>query len=178
MLPADEPVLSLCEWIVLVLVAERPAHGHPLVVLLGRDGDLGQIWHVHRALVYRSLDRLAKAGLIRPAGEQASDHGPARSLFEVTEAGRAAGGDWLHRPARHNRDIRSELLVKLALLNRRGADPQHLVGAQHDQLVPIADALRERIGAASGFDRTLLLWRYEAASASLRFLEGLMPVSP
>jgi DNA-binding PadR family transcriptional regulator len=178
MLPADEPVLSLHEWIVLVLLTEQPAHGHALVVLLGRDGDLGQIWHVHRALVYRSLDRLTEAGLIRPAGEQTSARGPVRLLFEVTGTGRAAAGDWLHRPARHHRDIRSELLVKLALLDRSGAGSHDLVAAQHDQLAPIADALRDRISTATGFDRTLLLWRYQAASASLRFLEELMPASP
>jgi hypothetical protein len=57
MLPAPEPALSLSEWIVLSVVGEEPSHGNALAILLGRDGELGQIWQVNRAGVYRSLDR-------------------------------------------------------------------------------------------------------------------------
>jgi hypothetical protein len=35
---------------------------------------------------------------------------------------------------------------------------------QREQLVPVG-ALRERLAAASGFDRALALWRYETVSA-------------
>jgi PadR family transcriptional regulator AphA len=173
MLPADEPALSRSEWIVLSLVCEGPTHGHAISGLVGPDGDLGQIWHVVRAVVYRSLDRLSALGLIRSAGEERSPHGPVRSLVEATEAGQAAAGSWQHRPVQHTRDIRSELLVKLALLDRSGSDPHDLLVAQHALMVPIASALRDRIATATGFERTLLLWRYETASTALRFLDAL-----
>jgi DNA-binding PadR family transcriptional regulator len=178
MSPANEPVLSLSEWIVLSLVREGPTHGNALAGLLGRDGGLGRIWHVHRAVVYRSLDRLAVLRLIRSAGEQPSDRGPVRSLVEATGPGREAAVAWQHRPVQHTRDIRSELLVKLALLDRSGADPHDLLAAQHALLVPVAAALRDRIATATGFDRTLVLWRYETASATIRFLEALVPAPP
>jgi aerobic carbon-monoxide dehydrogenase small subunit len=178
MLPAHEPVLPLSDWIVLSLVCEGPTHGHALAILLGRDGDLGSIWHVNRAGVYRSLDRLVDLGLIRPAGEQPSSRGPVRTLVEATAAGRAAGASWQYRPAQRTRDIRSELLIKLALLHRSGIDPHDLLVAQHERLMPIVAALRDRIPIATGFDRTLLLWRYETASATLRYLDVLVPASP
>jgi hypothetical protein len=63
---------------------------------------------------------------------------------------------WLRRPASHNRDVRSELLVKLALLDRAGADPGQLLDAQHEQLVPVARAMQDRLAAAAGFDRALV----------------------
>jgi DNA-binding PadR family transcriptional regulator len=176
--PAGEPALSLSEWIVLCLVCEQPTHGNAVAALVGPNGELGQIWHVHRAVVYRSLDRLTELGLIRSAGAQHSTQGPVRSLVEATRAGRAAALPWQQRPVRHTRDIRSELLVKLALLNRAGTDPHNLLTAQHTRLVPIAEALRERAATASGFDRTLLLWRYETATATLRFLEALVAAPP
>jgi hypothetical protein len=44
------------------------------------------------------------------------------------------------QPAGHPRDIRSELLVKLALLDRAGADLRDLLWAQRGQLTPFADA--------------------------------------
>ncbi len=69
--------------------------------------------------------------------------------------------------------MRSELLVKLALLDRAGTEPGPLLDAQRQQLIPVARALRDRLAAATGFDRTLILWRYETMSATLRFLDAL-----
>jgi len=145
---------------------------------VGPDGDLGQIWHVPRGMVYRSLDRLSDLGLIRSAGEESSPQGPVRLLVEATEAGQAAAVSWQHRPVEHTRDIRSELLVKLALLDRAGIDPRDLLIAQRALMVPLADGLRDRLAAATGFDCTLLLWRYETASATVRFLDALVLTPP
>jgi DNA-binding PadR family transcriptional regulator len=178
MLPAHEPALSLSEWIVLSLACEGPTHGSALAALVSQDGELGQIWHVNRAGVYRALDRLVEFGLLRWAGEQPSHQGPVRLLVEATGAGQAATASWQHQPVQHTRDIRSELLIKLALLDRSGADPHDLLVAQHARLVPIAAALRNRVATAAGFDRTLLLWRYETASATLRFLDAVVPAPP
>jgi DNA-binding PadR family transcriptional regulator len=176
--PAKEPALSRSEWIVLSLVCEGPTHGNAISRLLDPDGDLGRIWHVPKAMVYRSLDRLLRFGLIRSAGEEPSHQGPVRFLVESTDAGQAAALSWRHQPVQHTRDIRSELLVKLALLDRAGIDPHELLVAQRTQLVPVAAALRDRLATAAGFDRTLLLWRYETASATVRFLDALVLTPP
>jgi DNA-binding PadR family transcriptional regulator len=178
MLPAEEPVLSRSEWTVLSLICERPTHGNAVSRVVGPDGDLGRIWRVQKGVVYRCLDRLSDLGLIRSAGQEPSPHGPVRLLVEATEAGQEAAMSWQHRPVQHTRDIRSELLVKLALLHRSDADPHDLLVAQRALLVPIAGALRDRVATATGFDRTLLLWRYETASATVRFLDALTPSSP
>jgi DNA-binding PadR family transcriptional regulator len=178
MFPAEEPALSRSEWIVLSLVCEGPTHGSAVSRLMGPDGDLGRIWRVPKGVVYRSLDRLSDLGLIRSAGQEPSSQGPVRLLVEATEAGQAAAAAWQHRPVQHTRDIRSELLVKLALLHRSGADPHDLLAAQQALLVPLAGALRDRMATATGFDRTLLLWRYETASATVRFLDALVLTPP
>jgi DNA-binding PadR family transcriptional regulator len=176
--PAHEPDLSLSEWIVLSLVCEGPTHGNAVSRQLARYGEVGHIWNVQKAVVYRALNRLTDLGLIRSAGEEPTTKGPVRLLVEATQAGQAAAVAWQHRPVQHTRDIRSELLVKLALLDRSGTDPHDLLAAQNALLVPVADALRDRIAIASGFDRTLLLWRYETATATLRFLDALVPAPP
>jgi len=67
-------------------------------------------------------------------------------MYEVTAAGRPAARDWLHRPVTHGRDARSELLPKLALLDRAGADPTELLSAQLAEFHPIAAALEKRPG--------------------------------
>jgi len=111
--------------------------------------------------------------MVRTAEQQASDQGPVRSLIDATRAGRDAASAWLAEPVLHTQDLRFELLVKLALLHRARADPLPLLQAQREHLAPVADALRERLGSVSGFDRTLALWRVETVSAAVRFLDAL-----
>src|SRR5580658_4813716 len=98
MVAAQEPDLSLHEWIVLSVVREGPTHGSALVSLMGHDGDLGRIWYVPKSGVNRCVDRLTELGLITPAGEESSQAGPIRFLVKITETGRAAAESWQHRP--------------------------------------------------------------------------------
>ena len=74
-------------------------------------------------------------------------------------------------PAEHVRDVRTELLVKLALLERSGQDATPLLEAQRLVLQPIVAALAAQSEVARGFDKTVVLWRYETALAALRFVE-------
>jgi DNA-binding PadR family transcriptional regulator len=165
--------LSLAEWLVLCLVREQPTYGLVLVGLLARDGSLGQVWSVPKAVVYRALQRLEALGLIQTIGEQRTTLGPVRSLFQATQAGQAAAGVWLGTPVEHPRDVRSELMVKLALLDRSGLDSVDLLQAQVARLLPVAAALDDRLRASTGFEHTLVLWRHEAMAATMRFLEAL-----
>ena len=165
--------LSLADWLVLCLVREEPTYGLILVGLLAREGSLGQVWSVPKAVVYRALQRLEAMGLIRTIGEQRTSQGPVRSLHQVTPAGEAAASAWLSTPVQHPRDVRSELLVKLALLDRSGIDSRDLLQAQLARLLPVAAALDDRLHDTTGFEHTLVLWRHEAMTATLRFLETL-----
>ncbi|MGH3159350.1 MAG: PadR family transcriptional regulator [Streptosporangiaceae bacterium] len=174
----DQPALSLSEWLVLCLIREKPTHGQAVASLLGQAGALGRIWRVHKAGVYRAIERLESLGLVQTVGREPSRQGPIRSLLEATPAGRTAAKAWLSRPVEHVRDIRSELLAKLALLDRAGDDPQELLAAQRAQLAPLAAALDDHLHGAKGFDRTLILWRYETISTAIRFLEGLSLPGP
>jgi len=174
----NEPDLSLAEWLVLSLVCEEPVHGFALARLLSADGEIGRIWRVPKPVVYRALQRLEELGFVKSVGQEPSAQGPARTPVAITRPGRRLAAAWLTRPAAHNRDIRSELLLKLALLDRAQSDPAPLLEAQRDLLIPVAQALHDRLDAATGFDRTLILWRSETVSATLRFLEALRAGSP
>src|SRR2546430_12961419 len=170
--PAPER-LSLAEWLVLCLVREEPTYGLVLVGLLARDGSLGQVWSVPKAVIYRALQRLEALGLIRTVETQRSSQGPVRSLCEATPAGQAAAAAWLGTPVQHPRDVRSELMVKLALLDRSRTDSRDLLRALLARLLPVAAALEDRLRATTGFEDNLVLLRHEALTASLRFLETL-----
>jgi DNA-binding PadR family transcriptional regulator len=172
------PGLSLAEWLVLCLVSEEPVHGFALAARLAPDGDMGMIWHVRKAVVYRAAQRLERLGLITAEDKQYSRLGPPRSRLSVTPEGNRAVQGWLRQPVAHPRDARSELLLKLALLSRAGADPEDLLRAQRRQLVPVAAGLAAQLRTATGFDQALAQWRHESVSATLRFLDALLAATP
>jgi DNA-binding PadR family transcriptional regulator len=118
------PALSLTEWLVLGLASEGSTHGFAIARLLGHQGELGQVWRVPKPVIYRGLARLEQLGLVHTVGEQSTSLGPVRSVVEATPEGRQAAAAWLVTPVRHIRDVRSELMVKLALLDRSAVDPQ------------------------------------------------------
>ena len=172
------PGLSLAEWLVLCLVSEGPTHGFAIAGLLDEEGSLGKIWHVPKIAVYRAVQRLEQRRLITASDKRPSTLGPPCTQLCATPEGRQAAQGWLRQPARHVRDVRSELLMKLALLDRAGADPGELLRAQRSQLAPVASALAAQIHTATGFDHFLTRWRHESVSATLRFLDALLVTVP
>jgi imidazolonepropionase-like amidohydrolase len=60
--------------------------------------------------------------------------------------------------------------MKLALLDRAGADPQGLLNAQVAEFAPLAAALDDRVNVTTGTDHTPALWRHQAMSATIQFL--------
>jgi DNA-binding PadR family transcriptional regulator len=168
------PSLSLSEWAVLAVVAEKPTHGFPIARLLAGDGELGRIWQVPRPIVYRALSRLAESELIAEDGNEPG-RGPQRTIYAVTADGQGAVDGWLQTPVDHFRDVRSHLLIKLALLHRRGTDPTRLLRRQRDVLAPIAAAMAAERPAPEGFEATLLAWRQANATAAISFLADVTP---
>ena len=164
--------LNLTEWIGLALASEAPIHGWTAVRALRRDGLLGQVWSTSGPLVYRAISRLQEAGLLQSVGI-AEGQGPNRVLLEAMPAGREQVREWLLEPVGHVRDVRTLLLVKLLLLQRRGEDPVQLVRDQRERLRPVATALAERAAAASGPDRVVAEWRALNTDAVMRFLDAL-----
>jgi DNA-binding PadR family transcriptional regulator len=164
--------LSLAEWTVLALISEGPTHGFAISQLTAPGGELGRIWHLPKPVIYRAIGRLEEAGLIVPQGVE-SGRGPQRTIYAATPAGRQAATAWLDTPVAHVRDVRSQLLIKLALLDRAGADATGLLRRQKAILHPIASAIATERPQGKGFDATLLAWRRAAAAAALSFLEDI-----
>ena len=163
----------MAEYLVLGLIDERPTHGFALARLVARDGALGRVYVIPRPVVYRSIGRLAEAGLVQPQGVERGQGGPQRTVFRITPRGRRVLRSWLSRPVEHVRDLRTEFLAKLALLERLGSDPGPLLAAQRRVLTPIVDALTEQKLQARNFDRTIIAWRYQVAQAAIRFLDDV-----
>ena len=166
--------MSLPEWLVLTLLCQQPTHGFAVAQLTAAGGDIGRVWQIPKAVVYRAIGRLLDAGLIAPEGTEPG-LGPQRTVYAATADGRAAADRWLYAPVEHVREIRSELLLKLALLDRAGEDPTPLLQGQRTVLEPIAEAIESRRARSVGFDATLLAWRRATAVAALDFLDMIAP---
>lgn len=167
----SSPDLSLAEWMVLALVAERPAHGFAVAGLTSAGGEVGRYWYLSQPMVYRSITRLADRGLLQVAGMEEGERGPNRTIYAATDAAREAIGQWLRRPVDHLRDARASLLVKLVLLQRRKEGAAELLERQRDIYEDLLSALQERLPEESTLERAVVEWRIEQARASLRLLE-------
>jgi len=164
--------LSLAEWTVLGVLSQEPLHGFAVAQLTARGGELGRIWQIPKPVVYRAIGRLLAAGMITATAMEPG-LGPQRTIYAATAAGRDEVARWLDAPVRHIRDIRPQLLLKLALIDRAGADPAGLIRQQRAVLEPIARAIEAGLPAHDGFDATLLAWRKVTAAAALTFLDAI-----
>jgi PadR family transcriptional regulator AphA len=170
--PGDWP-LSLPEWLVLCIICEKPTYGFAVMRLLSRKGSLGRIWHVSKPTIYRAVLQLEQLGHVQIAGPQHTSLGPDRLLVTATHPGRKAAKEWLRKPVTHGRDVRSELMLKLALLDRAGADPLELLTAQRAEFGPLAETLASQVEAPTGFEHTLALCRHKTMSATTQFLDDM-----
>jgi DNA-binding PadR family transcriptional regulator len=164
--------LSAGEWAVLGVIAEGPTHGFAVAQLLAPEGPLGQIWSLPRPIVYQAIKKLLQLGLITERATERSTRGPQRTILATTPTGRRAIRSWLGEPVEHVREVRSLLLLKLALLDRVGDDPIGLIGAQREVLTPKLEAMQHHRDHAEGFELTLATWRLESIKAVLRFLDA------
>jgi DNA-binding PadR family transcriptional regulator len=171
---SDKP-LSLAEWAVLGLLGCEPLHAFAIVKTLAPAGELGRIWSVPTPVVYRAVNNLRQQTLIDNLGEERSEAGPPRVRLGITDSGRQALVTWLRTPVGHLRDVRAELMLKLALLWRLGLPADELIAAQVRTFEPVLAGLEARLAAGGGaaFDVTLATWRLEQARAVLGFLRHL-----
>jgi PadR family transcriptional regulator AphA len=159
--------LSLAEQVCLALIAEGVSHGWAIGTLLAPGGELGRVWSLSRPLSYRAVEALVEKGMVT---RRAQKTGPGRDrvLLTTTAKGRRATRRWLDTPVEHIRDIRTELLIKLALRQRAGLETGTLLAAQQKAIEPTIDALI----TATESDGFVDLWRRENARAVRRFLEA------
>lgn len=169
----DDHELSLAELAVLGVVAEGRRHGFAVARILEPSGELGLIYGVGRPAVYRSIERLADAGLVGYLDAEPGNRGPRRTPLRVTESGHRALEEWLWEPVGHIRQLRTEFLVKFALIERSGRDPAPLIAAQTEVVAPIVAGIIESQPVAKGTERVVSLWRAHSARAALQFLVEL-----
>jgi DNA-binding PadR family transcriptional regulator len=106
--------LTTPDLVLLSLLAERPMHGYQANAELVRR-EIKDWAGISRPQVYYSLEKLARAGLIRSLETDEPASGPERSSFETVAKGRAALADALEREDWTTQRDRPPFLTWMAL---------------------------------------------------------------
>lgn len=162
---ADE--LSLAERVCLALVASGFEHGWAIGSALAADGEFGRIWTLSRPLTYRAIDQLGAKRLLNRRDRTAPGNRE-RTLLSCTAAGRRTADAWLEQPVPHLRDVRTELLLKLAVRQHNDLDNTPLLLAQREAFSEHFEVLL----TADAHGGVVDLWRRESARAVRRFLDA------
>jgi len=165
---AIELALAEAACLAVIATAPEPLHGWALVKDLAPGGPLGRIWSLSRPLTYRAIDQLTALALVVRHGEQPGK-GADRRLLGPTPDGAALASKWLASPVQHLRDVRTELLLKLALCERSDRPTGPLVAAQLELFGPRLVQLLELAEPGDLVAR----WRRAQATSILAFLREL-----
>ena len=122
----------------LALLEEGPKYGYQL--RSDFETRTGGTWPVNVGQIYTTLARLERDGLVREVGADDED----RTLYELTETGRAEVLTWFLTPVRREDRPRDELAIKLAMaVTVPGIDVQAVVQTQRtDSLRALQDYTR------------------------------------
>ena len=158
---------ELARNVVLALIVHEPRHGWALQEVLSPRGEIGQAWTLSKQLVYRAIDSLVDAGLVRRAAPK-DGGGADRVVVSPTAAGRRVTSEWLDSPVQHLRDVRTELVIKVMLRDLFGLPMKSFIQKQRTVFEPVITAI-ETAPASSPVN----MWRRESASAVKRYLTRL-----
>jgi len=81
--------MTNAELAILSLIAEKPCHGYAIEQTIEERG-MREWTEIGFSSIYYLLNKLEKAGLIKSYLEQVEGKGPARKMYQVTDAGREA----------------------------------------------------------------------------------------
>ena len=158
---------QLARDVILALIVHTPRHGWALREELAKSGEIGQAWSLSKQLVYRAIDSLEEAGLIRRASPK-DGGGAHRIVLSATAQGKRTAMAWLDTPVMHLRDVRTELVLKLMLRERFELPLPLFIDSQHVVFDPLIASI-EKAPAIS----PMAMWRRENAVAVKRYLERL-----
>jgi DNA-binding PadR family transcriptional regulator len=154
----------------MALLASRPAHGYELKQALeSRFG--ASLAPLNAGQIYTTLGRLERDGLVEGA-DVSQDGRPNKTVYQLTEAGRAAVKEWVAEPTSPTR-LKPDLLMKLVLAGVTGLGEPRALIADHRR--HYLQALRDLQESANGSSAQALLAEGAALhlEADLKWLDRL-----
>ncbi|QIG41647.1 PadR family transcriptional regulator [Nocardioides anomalus] len=154
--------------VLLGLLGRGPGHGYELKV--AHDAWFPAAKPLAFGQVYASLGRLERDGLVETVEVQPGD-GPERTVYALTDAGRAALDRWLAEPEQPVSHSADDLVRKTVTALRLGVDHDRFLDGQHRSYVALMRELtRERTRTEEPGARIALDHRLAHLDADLRWL--------
>ncbi|RZQ63102.1 PadR family transcriptional regulator [Amycolatopsis suaedae] len=101
---------------VLALLAEKPMHPYEMQRLIRERGKERVINVTWRTSLYKTIDRLADAGLVATVGTERAGGRPERTVYEITDDGRETVRTWLRGMLTAPREDFPEFTAAIAYL--------------------------------------------------------------
>jgi len=136
-------------YVALGLLLNGPRHGYLLYQDFVRDFHL--IWKSKQSKFYAALAALEASRQLK-AHTEPQEGRPARKVYQITDAGRAAFLEWLHRPVNSMRSFRVEFIARLRFFRLLGLPG---AGALIDQQVAYLSQLRDEWQEIASLDSDL-----------------------
>ena len=114
-------VANLLALAVLSYLSRTPMHPYELGRLLREHGDARSVKYTPSSL-YMVVGQLERAGLIAAEGPSREGRRPERTVYALTDAGRAELGDWLRELVAEPRHEYPHFVTALSLIGALGPD--------------------------------------------------------
>lgn len=159
------------EHALLGFVREEALHGYEIYRRLGEADGPGLVWRIKQSQLYALLGRLEADGYLS-ASHEPQPARPARKVYQLTDAGRAAFEQWLAAPVAHGRQLRLDFLLKLYFAQRAGGPAaRDLIAAQRAVCRRWLAAAERAAVAESPYTRLVQTFRAGQIEAMLAWLD-------
>ncbi|HEV2637693.1 MAG TPA: PadR family transcriptional regulator [Actinocrinis sp.] len=178
-MPEKRKVSNLLALAVLSYLTERPMHPYELGRTLREHGDERSIKFNHGSL-YMVVGQLEKAGFIVAEGTDREGQRPERTVYALTDAGRAELGDWLRELVAEPQHEYPQFLSALSLIAALPPDQVlALLRRRLELLAPVREEISSLIAGtvAQGVPALFMLeeeYRLALLGAETSFVEQLV----
>jgi DNA-binding PadR family transcriptional regulator len=164
---------------VLSLLCERPAHPYEMATTLRERGKHESI-KLNYGSLYSVVEQLEHGGLIRPMETVREGRRPERTVYEVTDAGRAEHDQWLAELL--STPVKEYAAFEAGLSLMPGLPPDEVARLLRGRGVLLEIAIRQRksaqeVAAGHELPRLFLVedeYRLVVLEAEARFVAGLV----
>jgi DNA-binding PadR family transcriptional regulator len=162
------PMYAL-QYAVLGLISAREAGVHGYKLKNDFEALYGDFWALNYGQMYRTLDRLERAGLIEGFDELQTRR-PNRKVFRITKQGKKRLDAWLiNPPSQEPRPLRDELSLKLLFLaEERLEDMRAVISTQRTLYLQHLARLNKRRDSAADDTRDGFIMKLLLSQADMR----------
>jgi DNA-binding PadR family transcriptional regulator len=158
------------EPVILGVLMTEAMHGYEINKFMSEY--LDNVWHISTSQIYLILQRLEKNKMVTGT-ITFQENWLSKKIFTITAEGKEKFLDWVRRPTRHVRNIRTDFLTKLFFFNYlKLQDGFGLVEAQIDLLKDLREKVEfERNHQQDGYRKVVLGFKLGQFDACISWLK-------